>query len=985
MSSSGNRRYVQETDPTRRAILSDRPEFAEELPAGDRPEDAGLWSRRSFLSALGLSAAAFASACSRSPVGHILPFNDKPEEMTPGVPLHYASSCGGCSAQCGALVKTRDGRPIKLEGNDRHPLSRGGLCAVGQASVLSLYDAARARGPSAGGQGIPWAKLDEEVKAGLQRAAGKGLFFVTPPDLGPTEESALAKLLLAFPGAKRVLHDTTCTTVIAAANATTHGVRAVPRYHLEKAEVLVSLGADFLGTWLSPVAFTRQLAAVRDPRARKMARHFHVEAKLSLTGSNADVRFTARPSDTVPVLAALAKALGVPGLPAEVAKIHAPELAVEKLQRLVDALGGAKGKAIVLCGSHDPAAQMLVNRINQAVGAYGNTVDLDDGAPVPEGLSMDDLLAALAKKEASAVVFRGVNPAYDHPRGAELKDLLAGVDLTVALSDRRDETASLTRLHAPVHDPLEAWGDTRPARSVVGIRQPTVQPLFDTRSAFVSWLRWAGDDTGEDAFLRSRWDTEVFPRAKDPPNAVLAFWEQVLQDGFATLSEEPPAKSEVRPEALTAALQGHPSLGARGEGLELALYEKVSLRDGRLANNAWLQELPDPISKVTWSNYAVLSEALAKELGVLEGDLLAVSARAQTVTLPVLLEPGVHPRVIAIALGYGRTAAGSVGDGHGVNAYVLAPPASAGPEAHKDAGVTAARAGGHKDLAKSQTEPSQHEREIVRETTLAAYLADPFAGNEKPKDGKRHLSMWPEQPYPGPKWNMSIDLSACTGCSACVVACQAENNIPAVGELEVLRRRDMAWMRIDRYFAGDADEPTVLHQPVMCQHCDNAPCETVCPVLATVHSSEGLNQQVYNRCVGTRYCANNCPPKVRRFNWFDYPHEDPLERMVLNPDVVVRSRGVMEKCSFCVQRIQDGKAKAKSEGRPVRDGDLQTACQQSCPAQAIVFGNAHDPESRVAKIASDERRYRILEELNIEPSVSYLTRVRAEGTEGHHG
>ncbi|MFO0590034.1 MAG: 4Fe-4S dicluster domain-containing protein [Polyangiaceae bacterium] len=975
MSTSRHRVYHQETDPVRRAASQDRPEFPEELPLGDRPSDAGNFTRRTFLSALGLSAAAFTAACGRSPVGHILPFSDKPEEMTPGVPLYYATTCGGCSAQCGALAKTRDGRPIKLEGNDRHPLSRGGLCAVGQASVLSLYDAARARGPSIGTRDTPWDKLDEEVKSGLAKAAAKGIFVVTPPDLGPTEEAALAKLLAANPGARRAIHDTTCATAIASAHAATHGERTVPRYRMDRAETVVAIDADILGTWLSPVSYTRQLASVRDARAKKMTRHVQIEPRLSLSGSCADLRLVARPSDTVPILAALARALGAKDLPADVAKVRAPE--VKGLDRVTALLAAAKDKGLVVCGSRDPAAQILTNLVNHALGAYGVTVDLDDGMPIPEALTFDETLDLLKKQGAGAVMLRGVNPAYDHPRGAEIKALLAGVELTVAISDRRDETASLVKVHAPAHDPLESWGDARPARSVLNLRQPAVTPLFDTRSATISWLAWAGVAAAEDSLLRKRFEEEVFPKARNAPVAFDAFWDKALQDGFVELKPEPPTERTVHADVLTKALAGHAALSPLASGLEISLYEKVAIRDGRLANNGWLQELPDPITKVTWTNYAVLSAELAHELGVAEGDMIEITAHDHTVTLPALIEPGVHRQVIAIALGYGRTACGANGDHRGQNAFVFlgVPPRD----------VLVNRTTGHKDLAKSQTEPSQHGREIVRETTLAAYIADPGAGNEKIEDSKRHLTMWQDHPYPGPKWHLNVDLSACTGCSACVVACQAENNIPTVGELEVLRRRDMAWMRIDRYFAGEGEDVSVLHQPVMCQHCDNAPCETVCPVLATVHSSEGLNQQVYNRCVGTRYCANNCPPKVRRFNWFEYPHEDPLERMVLNPDVVVRSRGVMEKCSFCVQRIQEGKARAKAEGRPVADGDVQTACQQSCPAGAIVFGNIHDPKSRVAAAAADERQYRILEELHIEPAVSYLVKVRAEGSEEHHG
>ena len=986
-----SKHYWQDSDAERDRALARADEFAEELPVGAAAEDGQRFTRRSFFSIMGLSAAAMTAACSRSPTGKVLPYLQKPEEVTPGLATFYASTCGACSAGCGILLKTRDGRPIKVEGNDAHPWSRGGVCAVGQASVLSLYDAARARGPSAEGKDVPWAKLDAEVTAALHRIdqAGRAIRVVAPSDLGPTAEAALAKLVAAYPRARRVRHDAADHQAIADAHLATHGVRAIPAYRLDRAKLVVGVGADFLGTWLSPVAFTRQYASARAPASGTMSRHVQLEPKISLTGSCADERITTAPSDVVPVLAALARrlaaAVGGATLPAELGKIRAPEVDEKALAALAGEIAAARGAALVLCGSDDVLAQMLTNAVNEIAGAYGATVDLALGTVRPEAMRFDELLAELGKGEVGAVLFVGANPAYTHPRGGDLGALLAKVELTVATNDRRDETGALVRYLAPDHDALESWGDAQPVGGLVGVRQPAVSPLFDTRSACESMLAWAGAPAAHDELMRARWKAEVFPAAAAAPASFEAFWDRSVEAGFAAVTPAPlPAEPSFRPEALAAAIAGHPAAGARDDGLELVLYEKVGLRDGRLGNNAWLHELPDPISKVTWANYACISSALAAQLGVVEGSMVSIEVRGRSITVPALIEPGVHRRVVAVAVGYGRTHAGKIGDGVGANAFALGADA-AGRAIRSPAGAAVQRAAGAKELAKSQTHSSQEGRDIVKEATLDEYLRDPAAGNEREPEAKRHLSMWPEQPYPGHKWGMTVDLSACTGCSACVVACQAENNISVVGEVEVLRRREMHWMRIDRYFSGPEDAPEVVHQPMMCQHCDNAPCETVCPVLATVHSSEGLNQQVYNRCVGTRYCANNCPTKVRRFNWFDYPHDDPLERMVLNPDVVVRSRGVMEKCSLCVQRIQEGKAAAKAEGRAVRDGEIRTACEQSCPAQAITFGDQNDPASRVAKLAADARRYRVLEELHIEPAVSYLTRIRSRKGEGSHG
>ncbi|MFO0758307.1 MAG: 4Fe-4S dicluster domain-containing protein [Byssovorax sp.] len=974
-------------------------EFPDELPVGpDARSDKGAEvGRRGFFALMGLSTAALSAACSRSPVGKIVPYLQKPDEVTPGVSAYYASTCGACSASCGILLKTRDGRPIKVEGNDLHPLTGGATCAVGQAAVLSLYDAARAKGPSSGSGDVTWAGLDQEVMAALERikAARKGVRVIAPPEIGPTASAALDRFLAGFPDAKRVSHEPPDIAALADAHHATHGVRAVPAYHLDKATFILGVGADFLGTWLSPVAFTRAYRRGRDLASGTMSRHVQLEGKVSLTGSVADERLTTAPSDTVPVLAAIARALlggeaapELAPLRAALAKIRAPELRGEAVSRLAQELVEAKGHGVVLCGSDDPAAQMLSNLINERIGAYRDIIDLRGGTVRPEGaLRLDDLIGELTRGAVGALFFWNVNPVYDDPRGGALAGLLSKVDLTVSTAGRRDETASLVQYLAPDHDALESWGDVEQARDLVGLRQPAVAPLFDTRSACESFLRWAGAPEAHDDLLRARWQKEVHSLAITDAPSFQAFWDRSLQDGFARINAPAlPVEPRFSADALAQALSSHPATRPPGEGLELLLYEKVGLRDGRLGNNGWLHELPDPISKVTWSNYACLSPALARQLGARDGSLVTVESAGRSITLPAVIEPGVHPRVVAVALGYGRTHAGTIGNNVGAHAAPLGLDDGRATRAPRGARVKLA--GGSQELARSQTHASQEGRPLVKEASLAEHRADKAAGNEPEGDGKHHLSMWSGHAYPGHKWGMSVDLSACTGCSACVVACQAENNIPVVGEVEVRRRREMHWIRIDRYFAGSEENPSVVHQPMMCQHCDNAPCETVCPVLATVHSEEGLNQQVYNRCVGTRYCANNCPPKVRRFNWFDYPHDDPLERMVLNPDVAVRSRGVMEKCSMCVQRIQEGKARARAAGRPLADGEIKTACEQVCPAGAIVFGDLNDPASRVAAEGKDPRSYHLLDEIGTRPSVSYLTRIRnAEKTEneGHHG
>ncbi|HVP59725.1 MAG TPA: [Fe-S]-binding protein [Myxococcaceae bacterium] len=1011
-------------------------EFRDPLPADAdglvrlrTPEDPGPGpapaevSRRGFFGMMGLSAAAVTLAgCQRAPVTKLIPYLAKPEELVPGNSVFYASACAGCPAQCGVLLKTRDGRPIKVEGNPEHPWSRGGLCAAGQASLLSLYDASRARTPSLGGKPLSWAALDRGVLSGLQSAATSGakIYLVAPAVTGPTFESALARFVATWPSAQVVRFEPTGeVSAMAEASEALFGVRALPRFHLQHARTIASFAADFLGTWLDPVAFAGQYADGRRLPLRERAehgeggshgdhegqparagderpvaahrRHWQLEPAMSLTGSNADRRELLAPSDLVPALAALVRRLArrsphpEHAALARAAQFPEPSLPPGVLDRLASELETSAPHALVLTGVADPGAQALALAANLLLGAEGTTIEIGAGATALAGTaSFEALLAELESRRPGAVLFLDTNPVYAHPEGARLGAALREIPLVVATNDRADETGSKVGYLAPDHAPAESWGDASPGRGLVTLRQPALRPLFQTRSVIESLQVWsrlpAGRVSAHEA-VRERLRAEVFPLAATAGEPFEAFWERTLQAGFVVLPAESPPTA-VRPGGLapllaSSAAPKEPEMGASTGSpveVELWLHPSLTVGDGRGANNGWLQELPDPVTKVTWDNVACVAPSRAKRLGWTDGQLVQVVAGGRTLTVPVIVQPGTHPKVVALALGYGRTGAGSVGDGVGADAFALAEFRAGRVRFSRRADVRPA--GGRRELARSQVHASLEGRNHVREATLAAFLGDPAAGNpeEEPLD-----SAWGEHPVTGPSWGLAVDLSACTGCGACIVGCQAENNIPVVGRAEVLRNREMSWIRIDRYYAGDPENPEVLHQPVMCQHCANAPCETVCPVLATVHSAEGLNQQVYNRCVGTRYCANNCPPKVRRFNWFEYPHDDPVERLVLNPDVVVRSRGVMEKCSLCAHRIQEGKAQAKREGRPLADGAVATACQQSCPTRALVFGDLNDPKSKVAALARDARSYHLLAELNVRPNVSYLTRIKNPG------
>ena len=1040
-----NRRYWQSlaarTGDAQVRALAER-EFPEELPVGPaareavaadgplvplgkaKPGSPSNYTRRDFFSVMGLSAAAASlAACTRAPVTKVVPYLTKPEEVTPGTANWYASACGGCSAQCGVLYKSRDGRPIKVEGNPEHPVSQGGLCAVGQATVLSLYDASRARGPLSAGKPTSWADLDQAVLAGFAKAQAsnnaKGVRVLARTQSGPSFDAALGKLKAAWPGLKVARYDPSGQlSSLAAAHQALYGAHVVPGYRFDNAEVIASFAADFLGTWVQPVAFARQFAEGRKlplaprvvesapegaereaeggdegghegpktvpPAVGHYSRLWQLEPALSLTGSNADQRVPLAPSELVPALAGLVRRLGArsahaqrDALLAAVPALPEPPGAGKTLDRLAAELSKAGAKGLVVTGVSEPAAQVLAALGNELLGAVGNTVDIAGAALLDAGdYTYDELVAEVEAGKVGALVFAGVNPLQTHPEAKRLAAALGRVELKIAIADRADETGRACDHLATDHAPAESWGDAEARRGVLTVRQPALSPIFETRAAIDSLLRWAKEPAAASAYelLRERLKAEVFPKAKGAPAAFEAFWRKALRDGFVEFAEAPLAGALDPARAAPLALG---SLRAAAD-LELWLYQKVALRDGALANNAWLQELPDPVSKVVWDNYACLSPKRAAALGVTDGQLVTVSAGGESITLPALVQPGTHERVVAIAVGYGRTAAGEVGNKVGVNAAPLAGArrSSDMAEALQHGAVTLTLAAGNRPLARSQVQASLEGRPHIREATLEQFAED--AGHDNPAEEKLG-TMWDGPKYPGRKWGLAIDLSACTGCSACVIGCQAENNIVAVGRDEVSRGRDMAWMRIDRYYAGDPENPAVLHQPMLCQHCTNAPCETVCPVLATVHSEEGLNQQVYNRCVGTRYCSNNCPPKVRRFNWFAYRNDSEVERLVLNPDVVVRSRGVMEKCSMCVQRIQEAKAETKRAGETLKDGQIQTACQQSCSSQAIVFGDLNDPKSRLAGLVRDARGYRLLSELNIGPAITYLSRIKNPG------
>lgn len=946
-------------------------EFPEELPFGFpfTKEESGLQTtRRDFLKLLGFSfGGAALAACTRMPVEKAIPYLIKPEEVVPGVANWYATTCAGCTASCGLLVKVRDGRPIKVEGNPESSLFQGGVCAVGQATVLSLYDDERLKGPLWNGNAVSWAEIDGSIEKQLSDIGSGKIVILSGTIVSPSTRALIGEWCAKFPNARHVMYDAVSSAAILSANEKSFGVRVLPHYRFDRAKVIVGLNADFLGTWISPVEFARAYAQNRKPGSG-MSRHIQYESGMSLTGTNADQRFPINPSEEGPVALTLfqeiSRLAGESLLPLPSMRESGGEGWGEGLRAVALDLWKHREESLVVSGSNDVNVQTIVNAINSLLGNIGKTIDLDNVSFQKQGSDEDlsRLVDEMNRGEIQGLILYGVNPAYDFPQAEHFVSGLKKIGFSLSFSDRLDETSRLVQAVCPEPHFLESWNDAEPVKGFLGLTQPVIRPLFNTRSAQDSLLTWMGRAETYEDYLRNFWEKNYSSQ-----NVLLtfqSFWDRSVHDGVLSLPTQSPTERKFSGNIPT--VFSKPS-----EGLEIHLHEKIGIRDGRHANNPWLQELPDPVTKITWDNYASLAPKTAASLGLEEGDVVSLESPSGVFEFPVQIQPGQAARTVSMAVGYGRTHCGKAGNKVGTNVYPLKIAAS----------VTLKKTGRKVELAATQTHHSMEGRPIVQETSLEA-LIKKQTGDSQPEE--KPITLWEEWSSEGHAWGMSIDLNACTGCSACIVSCQAENNVPVVGKDEVTRRREMHWIRLDRYYSGSEDNPETVHQPMMCQHCGNAPCETVCPVLATVHSTDGLNQQVYNRCVGTRYCANNCPYKVRRFNWFDYAHNDKFDynmnsdlgTMVLNPDIVVRSRGVMEKCSMCVQRIQEGKLQAKREGRALKDGDIQVACQQSCPSQAITFGDLNDQESRVARHNRDGRFYHVLEELNVKPGVGYLMKVR---------
>ncbi|MCE3007031.1 MAG: TAT-variant-translocated molybdopterin oxidoreductase [Bacteroidetes bacterium] len=976
-------------------------EFAVD-PIEEMLQENGRSSRRDFLKVMGFSigASAVLAACSKSPVKYALPYTNKPAEVTPGVPNYYASTFFDGSEYSSVLVKVREGRPIFIEGNPDSSITQGSLGARGNAAVLDLYDGHRIQRPQTVTGAAGWDEADKLLKERFKDLSKQeaGVRLVTGSILSPSTLQLIAEFGSKQGNFKHISYDADSASGIILAHERHYGQRMLPRFRFDKAEMIVGINADFLGTWISPIEFTRQYVQHRTPSKDnvKMSRHVQIESTMTLTGANADQRLPIKPSMEGAHVLALHDALAA--LAGRTAYGGGQQLPGKYEEKLAAELWAQRAKALVVCGSNDAAVQQLVIAINQMLGSYGTTIDASSPSYLRQGVDTDfqALIQEMEQGKVGAVLFYDCNPAYTYAFPAQFASALKKVKTRVALTASENETSALCTYKLPTPHWLESWGDAQPYKGYYSLQQPTIPRLYDSRSFQDVLLTWMDSDKDYLAYLQNFWKSQLFYGQAEGLSAD-QFWVKSLEKGvFEQPNEKPATLTAVDADLAPVAAQVAADYAGKKGSLDVYLYRKIGIGAGVLANVPWLQELPDPITKATWDNYVAVSPKMASDKGLKTGDIVKLEVGRLAVKLPVLVQPGVQPETVAVAVGYGRTVVGKGGYKIGQNVWP-ATTLKAGQALSYATGAKLSATGDFEELALAQTSLTAMDRPIIHETTLSHFTEYTTELQHERSILKEHLvNLYPLHERGGHRWAMAIDLNKCTGCGSCVVACQAENNIPVVGKDEVRRRRELHWMRIDRYYSikdenADfkdkeipADQPDVVFQPMLCQHCDNAPCENVCPVLATVHSSEGLNQQAYNRCFGTRYCANNCPYKVRRFNWLDYtdPEKftynpvDNLGRMVLNPDVTVRARGVMEKCSFCAQRLQAGKLAAKMEQRKLTDADVQPACAKTCPAGAIVFGDLNDKESTISKYYEDERTYFALEEIKVLPSVAYKVVVR---------
>ena len=992
-------------------------EFAQKLPEdllGSTEFPDSDTSRRDFLKYIGFSTAAATLAACEGPVNTSIPYVVQPEQIIPGIANYYATAIADGFDTASVLIKTREGRPIKVENNTDAPVNNIANARI-HASVLSLYDSMRLQGPTQSGVDVSWETLEANVGQQLAQLVDEKspVALITPSLASPTTAQIISNFQVKFPNVTHYAYDAVSETAALNAFEQAYGKRALPSYDFSKATCIVSIGADFLGDWQGG-GFESGYAKTRVPKGKKgkakMSKHYQFEANMTLSGANADYRFPTSATEQQFVLAALYGALTNQSFPTPLSTER-----IKKVAKIAAELKAAGDGAVVVTGLQNEDAQRAALAINQALGSA--VIDIQHNTQLRQGDAsvISQLVNDLSAGKIGGVIMAGVNPAYTLPNADAFVAGLKKAKLSVTFSMKNDETAIHSQWVAAVPHYLESWGDVEMKTGYFALTQPTIRPLFNTKQFQDVLLSLSGSTQKHDDAIKAYWSSNILSGTS---------FNKALHDGYVVTKKRDNLRYSDNVNALVQRL----ARAKAKAGLELHLYTKTGIGDGQQANNPWLQEFPDPISRVTWDNYLTVSKADAEALGLkninqsdgaLDGSIAEIALNGTTIKAPVLIQPGQAKGTVGLALGYGKTAGMKSEMQVGTNAYPLYN------NFNPVQTVIVSATDSMHEFACTQLQNTLMGRgEIVRETTLEIFnTKDAKYWNPMTQVSRDHVEvdvtsqeadMW--QPFDrsiGHHFNLSIDLNACTGCGACVIACHAENNVPVVGKREIRKSRDMHWLRIDRYYSAEetfeADlekvdnisglgeslstfgkmedpsaNPQATFQPVMCQHCNHAPCETVCPVAASSHGRQGQNHMAYNRCVGTRYCANNCPYKVRRFNWFlynkndefDYHMNDDLGRMVLNPDVVVRSRGVMEKCSLCIQMTQKTILDAKLEGREIKDGEFQTACTNACGTGALAFGDINDKESEVAHLKEDKRMYHLLESVGTEPNVMYQVKVR---------
>ncbi len=938
---------LAKTDKFNEFLRNEFPKGTSELAGNNH------WSRRSFLTTMGASMALAGLAGCRRPVEKIVPYVVRPEDVDPGVPLKYATTMPFGLSAYGVVVTSHEGRPTFIEGNELHPSSHGAVNPQIQASLLDLYDPDRSKSVLRDGRESSWDDFVawwQEMHAKYKDNGGEGLAVLSETFNSPTLARLKRQFNETFPKAKWVAWEPISDENIYKGIEMATGQMLQPVYDFSKAKVVLSLDCDFLGTESESISATRGFSEARRVMSQsdEMNRLYVVEPSMTVTGMMADHRVRVGGLNVGSWLDGLHRML-----------IGLSQTDPELPSALVADLQANGSEVLVVAGRRQPAeVHALVAKINALLDSAAASYNDPVSAERSDHEALSELTKAMVSGELETMIVFGGNPMIDAP--ADL-DFVAGAERVrnfVHLSSHLDETSSAAGWHINRAHYLESWGEARAVDGTISVIQPMISPLHDGH-----------DDASVYSLLTNGVETKAYDLVQETVCPMLSpqdsdtRWKRLLHDGVL----EDSALSSVLPRLADRAVSF-----AVTQGAELS-FSCGAVHDGRYANNGWLQELPDPVTKLAWGNAALISPKLAEEYDLENEDVVRLEVDNRSVEIPVWISPGQADNSISVALGYGRTSAGRVGNGVGVDAYKL----RTSDNMWFASGVKITKLGRKQELACTQDHGSMEGRPIVRENTLAGYRekAEFFPAElEHPP----LTSLWDEHKYDeGYQWGMSIDLNACTGCNACVIGCQAENNIPVIGKEQVRNGREMHWMRIDRYYAGETDNPEVAVQPMNCQHCEMAPCEQVCPVAATSHDDEGLNVMVYNRCIGTRYCSNNCPYKVRRFNFFNHTNELPETiQMAQNPEVTVRSRGVMEKCTYCLQRIVAAKSDAKREGRTVADGEITTACESACPANAIVFGNISNPNSQVAQLRENDRKYRVLEELNTRPRTTYLAKLR---------